>query len=72
MGKVAQQLLLQGHRALQSFGHVIEGAAQLAQFVLAAGGAAGDPCRELIGAPGIGLLSQLDQRHNQHAVQADT
>ncbi|MNO91389.1 hypothetical protein D3C76_829300 [compost metagenome] len=56
---------------MQSFGHVVESTPQLAQFVLAAGGAAGDPRRQLIGAPGIGLLAQLDQRHDQHAVQPD-
>ncbi|MCY1546676.1 hypothetical protein D9M68_826830 [compost metagenome] len=33
MGQVTQQLLLQGHRTLQAFGHVIERAAQLTQFI---------------------------------------
>ncbi|MNJ35839.1 hypothetical protein D3C77_306010 [compost metagenome] len=72
MGQVTQQLLLKRHGALQALGHVVERPAQFAQFVLAAGRAAGHPCRQLIGAPGIGLLAQLDQRHDQHAVQAHT
>ncbi|MNG98849.1 hypothetical protein D3C79_580060 [compost metagenome] len=72
MRQVAQQLLLQGDRALQALSHVIEGTPQFAQLVLATGGTAGHPRRQLIRTPGIGLLAQLDQGHDQHAVEAYT
>lgn len=40
------------------------------RFVLTAGGLARQPHAQLIGTPGIGLLTQLVQRHNQQPVQA--
>ena len=71
MGHVPQQLLLQHHRALQPLGHMVKRAPQLAQFILAAGGVMGHPRIQLIGAPGIGLLAQLIEGHDQQPIQAN-
>jgi len=71
MGHVPQQLLLQYNSALQTLRHVVKRTAQLAQFVLSTGGVKGHPRVQLIGTPGIGLLAQLIERHDQQPVQAD-
>ncbi|MNO87604.1 hypothetical protein D3C76_790270 [compost metagenome] len=71
MGQVAQQLLLQGHSALQALGHVIERPAQLAQFIGTVGGAARQAHIQLVGTPGIGLFTQAVERHHQQTIQPD-
>ncbi|MNL45437.1 hypothetical protein D3C87_1680840 [compost metagenome] len=71
MGQITQQLLLQGHCALQAFGHVIEGSAQLTQLIGTVGGTARQPHAQLVGAPGIGLLAQTVQWHDQQSIQHD-
>ncbi len=70
MGQIAQQLLLYLHCTLQAFGHLVEGAAQFTEFIVAARHFGGQAGIELIGAPGLGLLAQLVEGHHQHAIQA--
>ena len=72
MGQVTQQLLLLADGALQALRHLIERAPQIAQLILTAGGLARHPCAQLVGAPGVSLLAQLIERHDQQAIKADT
>ncbi len=56
VGQIAQQLALQRYRGLQALGHMVEGAAQLTQFVTPQRHVAG-PGAEVIGVQGVGLLA---------------
>ncbi|MNF93881.1 hypothetical protein D3C84_765720 [compost metagenome] len=69
VGQVAQQLLLQCHGALQAFGHVIERSTQFPQLIRAIGCPTRQAHIQLVGAPGIGLRSQVIERHHQQTVE---
>lgn len=69
MRQITQQLALEVQAALQACRHMIEGARQLAQLVLATTQRPRSPPIQTVTAQGIGLGLQLAQRRQQQTIQ---